>query len=110
MLTLLITLLLGCPAEALTCADQLPDDCEAAGCAVIAGRLLQETDDGAHCVDFTGERVPQGCMEAELGCGDAETLAAPPDDPDACWWFSSTCLPPGWVTCGEGWADACPTR
>lgn len=89
------------------CEDVAPEDCAATeGCAAITGRLLRTDTTPDPCVDFTDPGEPLACMSADGGCGDAETLAAPPDDPSACTWFSSTCIPAGWVSCGDV-ADEC---
>ncbi len=90
----------GDTAAAATCATTDLGSCEALGdCALISARELRDDGDGEVCVDFTAETVPKGCMDAEQGCAEAETLAAPADDPSDCWWFSNLCLPEGWVSC-----------
>ena len=95
-----------------------PEGCEAldvtacaqdATCATINGRALQDDGAGGECVDFSVQGEPLGCMADDVGCGDAETLAAPPGDADSCTWFSSTCVPAGWVSCGDV-ADECAGR
>jgi hypothetical protein len=91
-----------CPSYSVTeCADH-------AECGFINGRLLQDDGAGGQCVDFSVDGEPVGCLGVGMGCGDAETLAAPADDPDACTWFPSTCIPTGWVSCGDV-ADECPS-
>lgn len=83
------------------CADLAPDACATrADCGVIDGRPMHKQD-GAWCVDHDEASQPLGCMEAEDGCGDAETIASSPDAPETCWWFSSTCIPTGWTVCED---------
>jgi hypothetical protein len=86
-------------AVAATCANTAVESCEDQGCALIRARELQDDGDGGVCVDWSDETVPKGCMDADLGCAEAEALAAPADDPTDCWWFSNLCLPEGWVSC-----------
>jgi hypothetical protein len=86
------------------CAARPPDACEDdARCASIDGRPLEDDGAGGACVDFSRPGQPLGCMSADGGCGDAETLAASAAEPDTCWWFPSTCLPAGWTGCA--WRD-----
>jgi hypothetical protein len=68
-------------------------------CTTLDARTIH-TDVEPNCVDFSEESVPKACMDADVGCGDAETLAGPPDS-DECWWFPSTCVPDGWTSCGD---------
>lgn len=94
----------------IACADMDVDTCATTDrCATIDAREIQ-TQDGVQCVDFALPSVPRGCGTAELECGQAITYAAPPEDPEACWWFSSTCLPSGWVTCGGMDVGECGSR
>ncbi len=84
-----------------------PADCAGADCSTILGREVRD-DAGQPCVDFGTDPTPLGCMPSGGGCLAVETLAAPPDDPDTCWWFGG-CLPEGWVVCSdfETWEE-CP--
>lgn len=68
-------------------------------CSNIDGRPMLDDGAGGLCVDFDQPQSPLGCMPADMGCGDAETLAASADDPSTCWWFPSTCVPAGWSGC-----------
>ena len=70
-------------------------DCDTtSGCSAIRGREVTEDD----CIDYTADSEPFGCMQEDLGCGDAETWAKPSEG-DACVLFSNTCIPSGWITC-----------
>ena len=64
------------------------------GCATIRGRDVTDAD----CIDYTADATPYGCMQADGGCGDAETWARATEDGD-CVLFSDTCIPDGWLTC-----------
>lgn len=88
------------------CSERAVEDCSEQ-CRTIDGRLLQDDGEGGLCVDFGEEGEALACMDADGGCGDAETLAAPSADSDQCWWFPSTCVPEGWVMCSESTADEC---
>lgn len=48
---------------------------------------------------------PVGCMEADIGCGDALTIAQAPNS--KCYWFSSTCIPNGWQVVGSDDEPSC---
>lgn len=75
-----------------------------AQCAVIEGRPILDDGAGGQCVDFDSDRVGLGCMDADWGCGEAETLGRPPGGD--CYWFPTTCLPTGWEVC-EGSVNGC---
>ncbi len=78
------------------CQDRDPEDC------------------GDYCTTLSASPVglnPRedttalGCDAGELACGEAETCAL--DDAGACWRFSNTCLPLGFVELGCGDARCC---
>lgn len=91
------------------CADLAPPQCAGTPeCQVIAGRPLIPFGAG-YCYPTDGEPMALGCMGAGEGCGDAETIAASPEDPSRCFFFSSTCIPEGWSVCGDiGEVVECP--
>ena len=91
------------------CASLDVDSCAAdSRCQPILGRPMSaHPKTEAPCVDFSIDAVPLGCMDAEGGCGDAETIAGATEG--ACdTWFSSTCLPQGWFGCDVGKYEECP--
>lgn len=45
------------------------------------------------------ERVYAACGPSRGECGDAETLASPPDGAGGCWLFPTTCVPYSWGIC-----------
>lgn len=108
---LILALLVGCPSEDpvdVDCSDLSANACEAdPACGVIGGREV-DTDAEPWCVDFSVSETPMGCDSIEQDCNDVETLAAPPDDPDRCVWFSDSCVPQGWSACGPGSVGECP--
>lgn len=95
--------------EAVACADRDPSACEDTTglCAVISGRPLTLVSEGEYCLDWDDPMIELGCMEADVGCGDAETLTSQDGGDGTCsWWFPNTCTPVGYTYC-EGWADEC---
>lgn len=98
----------GDTSDPVTCADRALDECTSDGlCAGIMARIPQDDGEGGVCLDWTLDSEIKGCMDADTGCGDAETWGAPSAGAE-CLWFPSTCLPDGWVDCG--WIDMaeCP--
>jgi hypothetical protein len=94
--------------SAADCATMDPTTCAGrSDCSTIDGRQMQDDGSGGQCVDYSQASEPVGCMNADWGCDDAETLAADPASPDACWWFPSGCLPTGWVSCQSGEYGEC---
>lgn len=92
--------------EAPSCDTVAAADCDTtSGCAAIRGREVTEDD----CIDFTADAEPFGCMQEDQGCGDAETWARPGDGAE-CVWFSSTCIPSGWIACDFQDTPECPTE
>jgi hypothetical protein len=91
------------------CPDLDVDTCAEHGvCRTIDGKPLVDDGAGGLCVDWEGTpSEPFGCMGADIGCPAAEGYGAPVDDPSACAWFSSLCLPAGWVACDPA-VDAVP--
>jgi hypothetical protein len=79
----------------LQCEELCLDGLE---CHHISGREIHNKET-VPCVDWSQESVAKGCLSNDMGCGDAETYAAPSDDPSDCWWFPSTCVPTGWGAC-----------
>jgi hypothetical protein len=95
--------------DPVVCQDLTPLDCkERSDCVVIQAKALSLDCSGESCLDWDTPSEDKGCMDAEGGCGDAETIAASPQDPSECWWFSSTCIPGGWTVCDTQWVDECP--
>ncbi len=88
------------------------DACAASeACFLVQSQpLVRPKTGGELCVDFAHDPVPQACMDADLACTQAETYAAPPEDPSTCWWFPNGCIPDGWVPCDLGALEACPGR
>lgn len=99
---------LGCVTEE-DCPDLDVDACaDAQACRTIDGKVLADDGSGGLCLDWEGTpSEPYGCLAADAGCPAAEGYGAPADDPSACTWFSSLCLPSGWVAC-EPAVDAVP--
>ena len=112
---LLIWLTLACPGDDTTpttdcetvalsdCADH--PDCTPA----VASALGFDPASGKTCWAEGRENVvcvPRGTFGT---CGDAETPGAPPDDPDSCYLFPNTCLPPGWTGCVDPPETHCAT-
>ena len=82
------------------CADLDEAACEASeDCAPIRGAPADEVcaGDYSNWVTLYG-----GCMDGDVGCGDAETCGLNPATGEE-WIFPSTCLPEGWTSC-----DYCP--
>ena len=78
------------PAE---CSELNATTCGATdGCSVIAGAPFEDW-----CVeDFSSwMSVPAGCMDSDVGCGEAETCGEDPTTGTRLV-FPSTCLPTGW--------------
>ncbi|MED5374013.1 MAG: hypothetical protein VX899_23550 [Myxococcota bacterium] len=98
--------------DPLVCAELSLEDCATEGvaqCSLLSGRALQDDGAGGQCVDFSVDSEPMGCIDDDQGCGDAETVAAPADDPENCThWFPSTCLPDGYVYCGSSIDECAP--
>lgn len=95
--------------EVVDCADRDPSACEDSTglCAVISGKPLTLVSEGEYCLDWDDPMEALGCMEADGGCGDAETLAIKDGTDGTCsWWLPNTCIPTGYTYC-EGWADEC---
>lgn len=83
----------------LQCDELSVEQClDGPDCAYLNGREIHDIDTEP-CVDFSQDTVAKGCIANGMGCGAAETSAAPSGDPSDCWWFSSTCVPTGWVAC-----------
>ena len=76
------------------CATIDVDECGTyAHCVGISGYQL-DVDDANACYEL-GEQHIVGCMDAEMGCGDAITFAS--DASETSYWFPSTCIPEGWT-------------
>jgi hypothetical protein len=92
-----------CTEQACACADLDVDACAGNdSCTTIDGIVAIDDGRGGLCIPEALVATPLGCMDAGRGCGDAETYAAPAEDPTACVLFPSTCIPQGWSTCDEG--------
>ena len=80
-------------------------------CWTLAAWPVQDDGSGGYCIDYE-VREDVGCEQKDIGCGDAPTWAAPPEDPSDCYMFGSTCQPDGWVACKDPavkWAkEECP--
>ena len=88
-------------AGATACADLSPETCASdPSCSTLYGIALS-TDAQGQCIDYEGERVPLGCLDGELGCGAAITIAQPADGSGECTAFTSTCIPIGWEVCDD---------
>ncbi len=93
------------------CAEVTAEECgERPDCLTVEGRPAQATDDG-FCVEYAATPTAHDCQDGKGGCGDIPYLAAPADDPSVCWWFPNTCIPDGWVLCGDydKWPE-CPSQ
>ena len=90
LLTLSFTLLPGC----FQATSQ--DTGQEATCSPSAQPVRD--DSGVTCFESEPQTV-DGCLDTGVGCADIPTIAAPADDPDACWRFSNACIPIGWVSC-----------
>lgn len=111
-------LLLGCGDEepddsdppAVICEDLDVDACAAeSACQTIDGQSFGE-DDGEVCYDADAPAEPRGCMDAGDDCGAAITYAKPSAD-GACVYFSSSCIPDGWMSCSDlGTVEDCPVE
>lgn len=88
-------------ADVFDCATTAPEECVAAGCVAIEGRLIDEG-----CVDYTESGEALGCM-AVAACTAVELAASSPDDPDTCYVFPSGCLPDGWTECVDAEYGEC---
>ena len=76
------------------CAEIGADECgEYSHCTSISAYQL-DVDDVNTCYE-RGEEYVVGCMDANLGCGDAITFAS--DSSGTSYWFASTCIPTGWT-------------
>jgi hypothetical protein len=83
----------------LQCDELSVEEClDGPDCRYINGREIHNRDSDP-CLDFSDDPVAKGCLASEMGCGEAETYAAPSGDPSDCWWFSNTCIPTGWGAC-----------
>ncbi|MCB9760097.1 MAG: hypothetical protein H6739_09710 [Alphaproteobacteria bacterium] len=83
-------------ATPAACASLDQAACEArSDCASILGAPEDEVCAG----DYSNWRtIWAGCMDGELGCGDAETCGKNPETGETLM-FSNTCLPDGWDGC-----------
>lgn len=102
----LAALAMGCTLESqetdAPCIDLFPSECSLrSDCDEVAGRPLGRSSAGAPCVETLGDPVARGCAGAGADCVDGEILAAPPEDPDECWWFADSCVPDGWMPCAD---------
>ena len=83
----------------LQCDELSVEQClDGPECRYISAREIHNKDT-VPCVDWSQEPVAKGCLSNDMGCGEAETYAAPSDDPSDCWWFPDTCVPTGWGAC-----------
>ncbi len=97
--------------DAPDCAEVTAEECgERPDCLTVEGRPAQATDDG-FCVEYAATPTAHDCQDGKGGCGDIPYLAVPADDPSVCWWFPNTCIPDGWVLCGDydKWPE-CPSQ
>jgi hypothetical protein len=117
MTLLTLPLLLACsdgdgttPEPETPCEDIPVDECsDTPGCTNAVASLLDvDAASGRDC--WSQDRQNAACVaEGNFGdCDEAETPAAPPDDPAACLLFSNSCTPAGWVACDEVPELTCP--
>jgi hypothetical protein len=80
--------------SSISCSEMGIDLCDTHGeCRLIFGLPVNQEK---ACIELS-TLVPLGCMDAEGGCGDAETLAY--NSAGSVFWFSSTCIPPDFTDC-----------
>ena len=93
--------------ESSACADLSINDCEETdSCTVIyASKLALDTED--ECFAWANSVETVGCMNVDLGCGQAFSYAAPTVDVSNCYGFSYTCIPQDWGYCGQGTYPEC---
>lgn len=80
-----------------SCSELGQDACTAeASCAAIMGAPAEE-----YCVDNFDNwmSIFAGCMDGDMGCGEAETCAKGPDGTALA--FPNTCLPAGWSAASQ---------
>jgi len=94
-------------SEPMGCVDMSISDCEAAeSCSVIHASSVA-LNEGEECFAWANSVDSVGCMDADLGCGQAFTYAASPEDPSGCFGFTNTCIPQGWGDCSQGTYPEC---
>ena len=84
------------------CINISISDCEAADqCTVITASqvILNEAEE---CFAWANSIDNVGCMNVDMGCGDAITYAESPETPGECYGFTNTCVPDGWIDCSLG--------
>lgn len=80
------------------CATIAADECGThTHCTGISAYQL-DVDDVNTCYEI-GEEQAVGCMDIDVGCGEAITFAS--DANGTPYWFPSTCIPEGWTELSE---------
>jgi hypothetical protein len=95
------------PEPDTDCVSLSIDECEAADqCTVImASQVI--VDDEEECFLWANSIDNVGCMDADMGCGEAITYAESPETPGECYGFTNTCIPDGWSECSLGSFPEC---
>ena len=89
------------PVEEPQCIELFPSECaQQSSCTVVEGFVVAG-DVGSECIDYTGDTVGVGCDAQGRECLAVETIAAAPDDPEACFLFTDSCIPDGWLACDD---------
>ena len=95
------------PGVDLDCVSMSIDECEAADqCSVVTASqvILNEEEE---CFAWANSIEKVGCINIDMGCGDAITYAESPDTPGECYGFTNTCIPDGWTDCSLGYFLDC---
>jgi hypothetical protein len=93
--------------EEVDCVDLSITDCETTErCAVItASEVALNTDE--ECFEWANSVENVGCMDADMNCDAALTIASSSEDPTMCYGFSNTCTPEGWSDCHQESFPSC---
>ncbi len=78
--------------DVASCADD-------PSCTTLDGREITVPDTGGATCYNVGSPEPLGCLPAGTGCTAVITLATPPGGGEPCYYFTSGCVPEGWVSC-----------
>lgn len=94
------------PCAAAACSGLDEQACQAdPDCGPILG-APHTTKNGMQCSDFSNQTF-LGCEPIEQACPPVITSICPEDQPDTAFDVGG-CIPPGFVTCGDGPLPECP--